>query len=267
MGETTRKIIPYAAKGIKRTGTDNIPIPTHRPPMPEPKCLLCRDAGFTRMDVPYGHPMFAKRIPCACKLVEIKGKQQKKLVEHSGMMNLSSFKDASFETFNLSVPDVKRAHKAASQFAACPMGWLVLTGPYGCGKTLLAATIAKARLDAGDTVIFQTVPDLLDYLRSAFAPGTQQSYEERFTQMKEADVLILDDYKAENETTWAAEKMFQLLNYRYNGSLPTVITTNDIHLTSVEPRVASRLGDEELVTVIKMVGARDYRPYKKQKGQ
>jgi len=47
---------------------------------------------------------------------------------------------------------------------------LVLLGPYGCRKTHLAASVARHRVEVGDTVLVQTVPDLLDHLRSAFSP-------------------------------------------------------------------------------------------------
>ena len=37
-------------------------------------------------------------------------------------------------------------------------------------------------------------------------------------------VLILDDLSLSNATAWAQEKLFQVINHRYNNALPTVIT-------------------------------------------
>jgi hypothetical protein len=51
-------------------------------------------------------------------------------------------------------------------------------------------------------------------------------YDELFDKVREAGVLVLDDLGAENATAWATEKLFQIINYRYNYRMPTVITTN-----------------------------------------
>ncbi|MBV9358548.1 MAG: ATP-binding protein, partial [Chloroflexi bacterium] len=51
-------------------------------------------------------------------------------------------------------------------------------------------------------------------------------YDRGFDAVRNAPVLILDDYGAHSSTPWAEEKLFQLLNYRFNDRLPTVITTN-----------------------------------------
>ena len=101
----------------------------------------------------------------------------------------------------------------------------------------------------------------MDHLRGAFSSRAGQTYDERFEQMRSVDLLILDDYGAQHDTDWATEKLFQLLNHRYNGSLPTVITSNNMALIGVDPRICSRLADRELVTIVRMEEARDYRVY------
>ena len=222
-------------------------------------CPTCKGAGFLRADVPFGHHNFGKPVPCVCKLVERKIRQQKKLLELSGISDLERFKDAAFNTFNLSVPGVQEAYLQAVAYANDPQGWLVITGSYGCGKTHMAVAIARQRVEAGGVVLVLTVPDLLDYLRSAFAPDAEQSYEARFNQIREAEMLVLDDFGAEQETNWVKEKLFQLLNYRYNQCLPTIITSNNTHMQGIDPRIYSRLCDKKLVHWIKMIGARDYR--------
>src|SRR4030095_15498706 len=90
----------------------------------------------------------------------------------------------------------------------------------------LAAAIANDRRTAGSTAYFVTVPDLLDYLRSAYAPDSKVSYDKVFEAVRTAPLLVLDDLGAHSSTPWAQEKLFQLLNFRYNAALPTVITSN-----------------------------------------
>jgi DNA replication protein DnaC len=114
-------------------------------------------------------------------------------------------------------------------------------------------------LEEGTIVLFAVVPDLLDYLRATFAPNAEEPYDEAFPKMREAELLVLDDLGAEQSTPWANEKLYQLLNYRYNARLPTVMTTNKIGLVGIENRIRSRLSDRRLVRMVTMAQAQDFR--------
>jgi len=90
--------------------------------------------------------------------------------------------------------------------------------------------------------MFLTAPDLLDLLRSGYSAG---DYEELLDLCRTMDVLVLDDLGVERETDWAAEKLFQILNHRYQSELPTVIVTN-CRLEELPPRIYDRLSDDDL---------------------
>jgi len=161
------------------------------------------------------------------------------------------------------------AYIASTEFAKEPKGWLVIYGINGNGKTHLAAAIANQLLAKGKVVLFLNVPELLDYLRDAFNPKrdwdeSALSYEERFTTIKTAPVLILDDFGAESETAWANEKLYQLLNYRTDTALPTVITTN-LKLEDFEERLHSRLANRLIGKIVKNA-APDFRRGAGEKG-
>ncbi len=144
---------------------------------------------------------------------------------------------------------IEKAIKASTAFAARPRGWLVLTGPYGSGKTHLAAAIANSLADKGSPPLFIMVPDLLDHLRSTFSPSSNVSYDRRFDEIRTAPVLILDDLGAQSGSPWAKEKLHQLFNYRYNAELPTVLTIAVEMFPSVDERLRVRLLDERLCSV------------------
>lgn len=222
-------------------------------------CSLCNDAGYRRADVPYGHPDFGKPIPCKCKREQKKEQLRHQLREQSQIDQLALFQEEAFETFQLWLPGVQEAYDAAVRWALAPQGWLVLEGPNGCGKTHLAVAITKRCLEQNITTFFAVVPDLLDSLRATFAPNAAEQYDERFLKMREVEVLILDDLGAEQGTAWANEKIFQLLNFRYNARLATVITTNTISFAGIEHRLRSRLGDRRLVRRITMDQTQDFR--------
>lgn len=194
------------------------------------------------MDAAVGSPNFSRLLPCTCKLEEQRVKSSARLRQFS---DLSSFRDLTFDTFDPSVPGAGEAYAAAVDYARHPDKWLVLVGGYGCGKTHLAAAIAQEALQRGMGPVIAVVPDLLDYLRTTFGPDADTSYDERFNAFKGADLLILDDLGTENATPWAREKLFQIINYRYNERSPMVVTTND--LDRVDPRIRSRLVDWQLV--------------------
>ena len=170
---------------------------------------------------------------------------------------LKSCRFANFERTDH--PSLIRAAEEAWNFANEPNGWLVLTGVVGSGKTHLAAAIKNERDEHAAQTLFKTTPDLLDYLRATYAPDSNVTYDRGFDAIRNAEVLILDDYGAHSSTPWAEEKLFQLLNYRFNARLPTVITTNQpldlgaiSGLPSQEVRILSRLLDPDLSIVCRI---------------
>ena len=72
------------------------------------------------------------------------------------------------------------------------MGWLLLMGTYGCGKTHLAAAIANFAVQMGVPTLFLTVPDLLDWLRFSYG-NSETNFETRFDEIRNIQLLVLDD--------------------------------------------------------------------------
>lgn len=223
---------------------------------------MCGGLGVISYDVPVDDPRFGKLFRCPNNPVETDREHQARMRRIS---NLEAFADKNFDNFETARPlltnsereSLMVAHRTAQQFAQQPDGWLLLEGPYGCGKTHLAAAIGNQRLAHGDMVLFVTVPDLLDHLRSTYGPSSEIGYDEMFDRIRSAQLLILDDLGAENPSQWAGEKLFQLLNYRYSHRLSTVITTN-VDLDRIDGRIRSRMLDEELIRRARIT-APDYR--------
>jgi len=140
------------------------------------------------------------------------------------------------------------AYEAAKAFAAKPTGWLILVGPSGCGKTHLAAAIVNECRSHGYPGFFITIPDLLDHLRSAFSPNSEMPYDELFERVRNAPLLVLDDFGVQASTPWAREKLDQLLNHRLNSQLPTVIVTIT-PIEQLEERLYTRLTDPKLCRI------------------
>ena len=187
------------------------------------------------------------------------------LLESQSGLGLELLRNMTFDNFDhkrLELPqeqrqNLRQAYNLAVEFARSPEGWLVFHGLNGCGKTHLAAAIANYVLAQGKPVLFVVVPDLLDHLRSTFSPDSRISYDELFEKLKETPLLVLDDFGEQSTTPWAQEKLYQLINYRYNARLPMVVTTC-LSLDEIETRISSRMVDP-MISLVFNITAPDYR--------
>ncbi len=162
---------------------------------------------MVRHDVEVGHPLFGKMARCPNN-PQAHDEQLLNRLRRTG--NLEAFKDKTFDNFTINEmhkpierESLVHALMSAKRFAEQVDGWLLLEGSYGCGKTHLAAAVANTRLAQGDNVLFITAPDLLDHLRSAYAPNSESGYDDLFDRVRNVGLLILDDLGVENPSPWA----------------------------------------------------------------
>jgi DNA replication protein DnaC len=257
-------------------------------PAGEPACPLCGGAGFVRAPVTLGHPDFGKALPCRCIVEESAEQRSARLRRYSNLGPLARLTfDNLIEAGRSSNPRDQESFAlcvaAAREFADEPRGWLVLLGPSGCGKTHVAAAIANGCIQQGRPALFVVAPDLLDHLRASYGsarspasaaggptlgvgqaggedmPGEDLPYGQFFEQVRNAPVLVLDDLGAQSATPWAQEKLFQLINHRFNTQAPTVVTTA-LEMGDLDERLASRLGDPSLSRVFRLGTTRSSRP-------
>jgi len=153
--------------------------------------------------------------------------------------------------------NLEQAFRLTLDFAQAPDGWLIFQGVNGCGKTHLAAAIVNYRYQAHQHALFVVVSDFLDHLRSTFSPESKISYDQLFERVKAAPLLVLDDFGEQTTTPWAQEKLYQVINYRYNARLPTVITTRCL-LDEIDSPISSRFVDPKISLVFNII-APDYR--------
>ncbi|MEE0897554.1 MAG: ATP-binding protein [Acutalibacteraceae bacterium] len=151
-----------------------------------------------------------------------KAEKAKRLREESNLG--ARFARRTFENF-----DADRDRNAyekcltySEQYKDTERNCLLLVGSYGSGKTHLAGAIANKLMDKGVPVLFDTFSGHLNKLKMEFNGGKSVYLE----QMKNVDMLILDDIGKEKITEWSQSIMFDVINYRYEHLLPIVMTSN-----------------------------------------
>jgi DNA replication protein DnaC len=216
-------------------------------------CPICKGAGFVHPALDSGKVDFSRVIPCRCSKGELRKKKTEYLEKYS---NLGSLSQLTFDNLSpkgkaasaISKEHFAQVYQAAKVFADSPQGWLVFSCPSGSGKTHLACAIANHRLSLGEPVFYIGTADLLDHLRSTFSPTSDTTYDELFEQVKNVPLLVLDDLTLGGATTWAKEKLEQLLQHRFNARLATVITS-DVPLEKIDERLRGHLADNEFCQV------------------
>jgi DNA replication protein DnaC len=222
-------------------------------PVGDVNCPVCKGGGFVHPRLPSGKPDYSRAVSCRCIKAAQARAHEDRLQKYSNLGILAGYSFDKIAESGLSGDGgsrdlFKRAFDAARAYADAPKGWFVLIGPSGSGKTYLAAAIANERIRTGNPAFFQTVPDLLDHLRSAFAPGSEFPYDELFEQVRNAPLLILDDLGVQAGTPWAKEKLDQLLNHRFIHELPTVITMST-SVDQLDERLRTRIAHPRLSQV------------------
>jgi len=243
--------------------------PSSQPVDPTPRhddslvCELCRGIGYV-VDRQQG----GKAVPCKCRLEKMAAERAQRLQEASGLTP-AHLQRWTFDTFHpeRSVGSSRDRAAMADILASCrafaeqPQGWLVLIGVAGCGKTHLAYAIAGDQIKRGRPALAITVPDMLDLLRDGFKDDGTLGFERRLAAVRDVGLLVLDDLGMEKPTAWAIEKLYQIINRRYEVAAPLVVTTNCNLLAGsagLEARIASRLRDTQLSRLMALP-ADDYR--------
>lgn len=129
---------------------------------------------------------------------------------------------------------------------------LYIFGNPGTGKTFLASVMGNELLNQGKSVIFVDTPTLLDQMRNTFDRESTVTIESLMQKLSKADVLILDDLGTETPTQWAVERLYLVINDRYNANKPLIVTSN-YDLQQAADRLNNPVNGERGVTGSRIV--------------
>ncbi len=102
---------------------------------------------------------------------------------------------------------------------------LLFYGDTGQGKTFLCSCIAKALIDNGYHVIYQTAYKLFDTVKD-YRFSDSADAKTRYQLLTDCDLLIIDDLGTELINTLTHAELFNLINIRLLKQKKTIISTN-----------------------------------------
>jgi len=181
-----------------------------------PDCTRCNDTGYIEADTGV--------IECECSM---RRREKARIDQLFASAKIPArYRDKTLENFDASWQPI--AHKVAVDYTRT---WpkeggesLFFVGPVGTGKSHLARAILSEMIRLHKiSGLAATVPNLMDDLR----PGANDDRRaEQMDLLKTVPLLVLDDLGAQKTTEWVTERLFVVINARYDDLLPTVITSN-----------------------------------------
>lgn len=162
------------------------------------------------------------------------------------------FAECTFETFQFRPGTEKMSKNARAyvdHFDNMDSEGLLIWGVPGNGKSHVAAAIAHAIKAREKTVVFQTVPELLERIRSTFNSKQKSTEKEIMDALLHCDLLILDDIGSEKISDWVLDVMFRIVDGRYRQKRPIIYTTN-LNPKELENQLNKRIYDRMVETSI-----------------
>lgn len=211
-----------------------------------PLCRKCSDTGYVGKHI------------CSCFEKFCQEEQRKELT------SLLSSQESDFDDFNLNYystvvdptygvsprEQMEIVYETAVDYArkfSLHSRSLLMNGGTGLGKTFLSACIARAVVEKGYSVVYDSAISLFSCLeKQKFGSATEEELK-MAQRIFDADLLILDDLGTEMNTAFIPSALYSIVNGRILSGKPTIISSN---LSMGElgrrysPQIASRLMGE-----------------------
>lgn len=206
-------------------------------------CKVCNNKGMLLKPVCVNGYWSLTATECKCMEV----RRSIRRMQESGLKNI--IKDYTFKAFRCTEDWQRKIKEAAVNYSRNPEGWFFIGGQSGSGKTHICTAICREFLLSGKQVRYMLWRDDITRIKGLLADPEQ--YRKVMEDFKNAEVLYIDDLfksgkvdgQAQKPTAADVNAAFEILNYRYNSNLLTVIssecTVND--LLDIDEAVGGRI--------------------------
>lgn len=192
------------------------------------KCTRCKDTGFTKEN---------KKCNCFKQKLINKAYSMSNMdhsldQENFQTFNIELFSDKPFENENLTPKEKMQENLSICEgfvfnFDKKNNENLLFYGTTGLGKTFLCNCIAKALLDKGKIVVYQTAFRILEILEEyKFNKKRSKDTELSYQLLFDSDLLIIDDLGTEFTNSFTNIEIFNIINSRLIQNKKIIISTN-----------------------------------------
>lgn len=221
---------------------------------------------------------FTKKVRCLCECQSKKYEQQKELEQRAERLRQleklkvasllgERYKNVTFDKTDMDNDDFAKVADRARKYCAVAGKVLAqgvgiyLYGAKGTGKTHLTACIANELMSNYYSVLYTNFSEISKSIRATY--GNRGESEQAFIDKLAAiDFLFIDDFGTESvardgDDLWLQEKIFEVVNKRYNANKPIIFTSNYSLAEMVKNRgLADKTVDRisEMCEVIKLDG-------------
>lgn len=226
------------------------------------ECPKCRNKGYIVRLVEENGRLSQVTRDCKCAETRRSIARMKK----SGLKNV--IKDYTFDKYIASEPWQKTIKEAAMEYAEHPTGWFFLGGQSGAGKTHLCTAICRKFLLEGKSVQYMMWRDDISKIKSLAMEHDKLS--QLMQRFKTAEILYIDDLfktgkgpegKMQMPTSADINYAFEIINYRNNASLPTIISSEltESEMLEIDEGTIGRIYENAKTFSIARDRSRNYR--------
>ena len=220
-------------------------------------CPHCNDTGFVG----------GKPCECLTREIGIIGAEQ---LNAQSRLALCSFESFSLSYYSNLPPEQYQAmckifsecRSYAQNFDPRKSGNILMIGNTGLGKTHLSLSIATVLLQNGYSVIYDSVGNLMHKLEKEHFGKGSEGDGNTLDLLLECDLLILDDFGTEFDTSFTRSMIYTIINSRINAEKPFIVNTN-LSIEDLQEQYGNRIISRLFSVCIMQFYGRDIRHQKR----
>lgn len=209
-------------------------------------CSVCNDYLETFIDHPFTGKQTKVNCICTCTVNKMKAEEEAKRnyerqeeikrLQRNSLLG-DRYKDVRFSnsrtgenpTFDAAFKRCRNYCEVSSNVLENGYG-IYIYGDSGTGKTHLTACMVNELVKQQRPTLFTNFFEISQIIRGTFK-NSKTSEIDMIDKIANIDFLFLDDLGTEKvtkngEDNWLQEKIFEILNKRYNNKKPTIFTSN-----------------------------------------